>query len=425
MDQLNEDYEVTCFVCKKSKPGIILSKDASVCYECGQKISATIKMMWGDSASDGIAEEEPVFTGMAAVPKPSELKRFLDEYVVGQENAKRVLSVAAYNHYKRIYDTNGTIRGHVEKSNILLVGPTGCGKTHLVSTLAKRLNVSYACVDANSLTEAGYIGQDVESCLTRLLIASNMDVEKAEHGIVFIDEIDKLVDNSNGRSGPARSGVQQALLKLIESSESVAVPVSLSADKMGGAGKTVTMDTRNILFICGGAFSGIESVIEKRLACSKKSIGFGALVEDEQKNFNIMSNVIPQDIVAYGLVPEFVGRLPIVVALEEMTAEMLARVLVEPKDSIYEQYKCLLRADEVDLKLGDGAAEAIGEKALALKSGARSLRSVMEGLMQDVMYEIPDRDDIGSVVLTREYVNGENSLPDYIYREEEAFRKVV
>ena len=352
-------------------------------------------------------KEEPEFT-LKDIPAPHQIKAMLDEYVIGQDYAKKVMSVAVYNHYKRVV-TNTMDEIEIDKSNMLMIGPTGSGKTYLVKTLARLLKVPLAITDATSLTEAGYIGDDVESVLSKLLQAADNDVDRAEHGIVFIDEIDKIAkkQNTNSRDVSGES-VQQGLLKLLEGAE---VEVPVGATSKNAMVPLTTINTRNILFICGGAFPNLEGIIKKRLM-KKTSIGFGADLKDRfDEEENIIVQVTNEDLREYGFIPEFIGRLPMIFTLEGLTKEMLVKILKEPKNAILKQYQKLLELDEVKLEFDEGALEAIAEQALKKKTGARALRAIIEKFMMDIMYEIP-RDDneipkddtIGSVTITRDYI---------------------
>ena len=345
-------------------------------------------------------KEKPALD-IRAIPAPHKIKASLDEYVVGQEKAKKVISVAVYNHYKRVAtDTMDEIE--IEKSNMLMIGPTGCGKTYLVKTLAKLLDVPLAIADATSLTEAGYIGDDVESVLSKLLQAADNDVDRAEHGIVFIDEIDKIAkkQNTNSRDVSGES-VQQGLLKLLEGAE---VEVPVGATSKNAMVPLTTINTRNILFICGGAFPNLEGIIKKRLM-KKTSIGFGADLKDcFDEEENIIAQVTNEDLREYGFIPEFIGRLPMIFTLEGLTKEMLVKILKEPKNAILKQYQKLLELDEVKLEFDEGALEAIAEQALKKKTGARALRAIIEKFMLDIMYEIPKDNNIGTVVITGDYI---------------------
>ena len=342
----------------------------------------------------------PDFT-MKDVPPPHKIKAMLDEYVVGQEKAKKTVSVAVYNHYKRILSdpADGV---EIEKSNILLIGPTGSGKTYLVRTLARLLNVPLATSDATSLTEAGYIGDDIESVLSKLLLAADNDVDRAEHGIVFIDEIDKIAKKKETHSRDVSGeSVQQELLKMLEGS-TVEVPVG--SGSKNGMVPMVTMDTRNILFICGGAFPDLTEIIDARLK-EHSSIGFGADLKDKYKeDKNLLDKVTVEDLRKFGMIPEFLGRLPIIVTLQALTKEYLVRILQEPKNAILKQYRKLLAMDEVELLFDDDALELIAEKALEKDTGARALRAILEEYMLDIMYEIPKDANIGRVTITREYL---------------------
>ncbi|MFR2775316.1 MAG: ATP-dependent Clp protease ATP-binding subunit ClpX [Anaerostipes sp.] len=340
------------------------------------------------------------------LPAPHKIKAMLDEYVIGQDYAKKVMSVAVYNHYKRVV-TNTMDEIEIDKSNMLMIGPTGSGKTYLVKTLARLLKVPLAITDATSLTEAGYIGDDVESVLSKLLQAADNDVDQAEHGIIFIDEIDKIAkkQNTNSRDVSGES-VQQGLLKLLEGAD---VEVPVGATSKNAMVPLTTINTKNILFICGGAFPNLEGIIKKRLM-KRTSIGFGADLKDRfDKEENLLSNVTNNDLREYGMIPEFIGRLPMVFTLEGLTKEMLVQILKEPKNAILKQYQKLLELDEVKLEFDDSALEAIAEQALEKKTGARALRAIIEKFMLDIMYEIPKDDSIGSVVITKDYITGHGS----------------
>ena len=345
-------------------------------------------------------KETPELT-LKDIPAPHQIKAMLDEYVIGQDYAKKVMSVAVYNHYKRVV-TNTMDEIEIDKSNMLMIGPTGSGKTYLVKTLARLLKVPLAITDATSLTEAGYIGDDVESVLSKLLQAADNDVDRAEHGIVFIDEIDKIAkkQNTNSRDVSGES-VQQGLLKLLEGAE---VEVPVGATSKNAMVPLTTINTRNILFICGGAFPNLEGIIKKRLM-KKTSIGFGADLKDRfDEEENIIVQVTNEDLREYGFIPEFIGRLPMIFTLEGLTKEMLVKILKEPKNAILKQYQKLLELDEVKLEFDEGALEAIAEQALKKKTGARALRAIIEKFMLDIMYEIPKDDTIGSVTITRDYI---------------------
>lgn len=431
----SDDYERLCNICRRpeSKCGPIIQMPGgiNICSECMQKtmdslqntdipgfdmsrMPFNIKMV--DLSQLGpmgmeiperqrvkkkkSKKEAPKFS-MKDVPAPHKIKAMLDEYVVGQEKAKKTISVAVYNHYKRIASDNSD-GVEIEKSNMLLIGPTGSGKTYLVKTLAKLLNVPLAIADATSLTEAGYIGDDIESVLSKLLAAAGNDVEKAERGIVFIDEIDKIAKkkNSNNRDVSGES-VQQELLKMLEGS---VMEVPVGSGSKNAMVPMATIDTRNILFICGGAFPDLEDIIKERLT-EKSTIGFQADLKDRfDKEENLISRVQMEDLRRFGMIPEFLGRLPIVVTLEALTKEFLVRILQEPKNAILKQYEKLLAMDEVQLSFDPGALEVIAEQAMARKTGARALRAILEEYMLDIMYEIPKDPNIGKVTITRDYL---------------------
>ena len=337
------------------------------------------------------------------VPSPHEIKARLDEYVVGQEKAKKIISVAVYNHYKRVA-TNTMDEIEIEKSNILMLGPTGCGKTYLVKTLARLLDVPLAIADATSLTEAGYIGDDIESVISKLLAAAENDVEKAERGIVFIDEIDKIAKKKSTSSRDVSGeSVQQGLLKLLEGAD---VEVPVGANSKNAMVPLTTVNTRNILFICGGAFPDLDEIIKERLR-KQASIGFQAELKDKfDKEKDILSKVTIEDIKKFGMIPEFVGRLPIICTLEGLDEEKMVQILKEPKNAILKQYQKLLELDEVKLEFNDEALSAIAKKALEKDTGARALRAIIEEFMLDIMYEIPKDDNIGKVTITKEYIEG-------------------
>ncbi len=343
---------------------------------------------------------KPVFD-INQMPAPHQIKAKLDEYVVGQEHAKKVMSVAVYNHYKRVKN-DPTDEIEIEKSNMLMVGPTGSGKTYLVKTLARLLDVPLAITDATALTEAGYIGDDIESVVSKLLAAAGNDVEKAEKGIIFIDEIDKIAKKKNAHQRDVSGeSVQQGMLKLLEGAE---IEVPVGASSKNAMVPMATINTKNILFICGGAFPDLENIIKERLN-KASSLGFRADLKDKYDGEeNLLQQVTVEDVKEFGMIPEFIGRLPIMFALEALTEEMLVKILMEPKNAILKQYKKLLALDEVDLEFEDEALYAIAKKAKEKKMGARALRAIIEEFMLDIMYEIPKDSNIGRVIITADYI---------------------
>ena len=429
-----DEYEKICFICHRPESiagkMIDLPNNICVCGDCMQKsfdamrggqidYSQLLNMpgvhfMNMSDLEQSIPKQQKVkkkkegeerkpLIDIRNIPAPHRIKASLDEYVVGQEYAKKAMSVAVYNHYKRVAtDTMDDIE--IEKSNMLMIGPTGSGKTYLVKTLARILDVPLAITDATSLTEAGYIGDDIESVVSKLLAAADNDVEKAEQGIIFIDEIDKIAKKKNtSQRDVSGESVQQGMLKLLEGSD---VEVPVGANSKNAMVPLTTVNTKNILFICGGAFPDLEGIIKERLT-KQSSIGFGADLKDKYNHDKtILSKVTTEDLRNFGMIPEFLGRLPIVFTLDGMNEDMLVKILKEPKNAILKQYQKLLALDEVKLDFDDGALTAIAEKAMEKDTGARALRAIIEEFMLDIMYEIPKDDSIGQVTITREYIEG-------------------
>ena len=416
---------VRCSFCGKAQENvrkIVAGPGVYICDECIELCNSIIEAELYEDEKAGYTLNE-----LNNIPSPKEIKKILDDYVIGQEEAKKTLSVAVYNHYKRIAHEENVKKDddvEIQKSNILLLGPTGCGKTLLAKTLAKILNVPFAIADATTLTEAGYVGEDVENILLKLIQAADGDVEKAEKGIIYIDEIDKITrktENPSITRDVSGEGVQQALLKIVEGTIASVPP---QGGRKHPNQELIQINTENILFICGGAFEGLENIIKERTG--KKGIGFGSEIQSEKEidKYEIFKELLPQDLLKFGLIPEFIGRLPIIATIKGLDKEALIKIATEPKNSLVKQYQKLLELDGVELEFTQEALEAIVDKAIERKTGARGLRSIIEEIMRDIMFDIPSNPKIEKCTITKDTVLN-NAGPELIINENKEEKPVL